>query len=110
MQRIKIGHLQRNWHLDLAKDKNRRSLGARAFLARDFARAIRDVNGLAYLQSRPRFGIFAKFAPLFAKLPKLQTPNAKPLDTSFGAFWQITQIQTSNAKTLEMLLVSNYIN
>jgi len=39
-------------------------------------------------------------------LPKLQTPNAKPLDTSFGAFWQITQIQTSNAKPLEMLLVS----
>ena len=40
MQRIKIGHLQGNWHLDLAKDKNRRSPGARAFLARDFARAI----------------------------------------------------------------------
>jgi hypothetical protein len=34
----------------------------------------------------------------------LQTPNAKPLDTSFGAFWQITQMQTSNAKPLEMLL------
>jgi len=40
MQRIKIGYLQRNWHLDLAKDKNRRSSGACAFLARDFARAI----------------------------------------------------------------------
>ena len=40
MQRIKIGHLQGNWHLNLAKDKNRRSSGARAFLARDFARTI----------------------------------------------------------------------
>ena len=38
------------------------------------------------LQSHPQLGIFAKFAPSFAKLPKLQTPNAKPLDTSFGAF------------------------
>jgi len=56
------------------------------------------------LQSRPQFGIFAKFAPSFAKLPKLQTPNAKPLDTSFGTFWQITQMQTLNAKPLEILL------
>jgi len=40
MQMIKIGHLQGNWHLDLANDKNRRSQGARAFLVRDFARAI----------------------------------------------------------------------
>jgi len=55
------------------------------------------------LQSHPQLGIFAKFAPSFAKLPKLQTPNAKLLDTSFGAFWQITQMQTSNAKPLEML-------
>jgi len=54
------------------------------------------------LQSRPHLGISAKFAPSFAKLPKLQTPNAKPLDTSFGAFWQITQMQTSNAKPLEI--------
>jgi len=45
------------------------------------------------LQSRPQFDIFVKFAPSFAKLPKLQTPNAKPLDTSFGTFWQITQMQ-----------------
>jgi len=57
------------------------------------------------LQSRPQLGIFAKFAPSFAKLPKLQTPNAKRLDTAFGGFWQITQMQTSNAKLLEMLLV-----
>jgi len=91
MQRIKIGHLQENWHLDLAKDKNRRSPGARAFLAR------------SDLRSRPQLGIFAKFALSFAKLPKLQTPNAKPLDTSFGVFWQITQMQTSDAKPLEML-------
>jgi len=55
------------------------------------------------LQSHPQLGIFAKFAPSFAKLPKLQTPNAKPLDTSFRVFWQITQMQTSNAKPLEML-------
>jgi len=40
MQSIKVGHLQGNWHMDLAKDKNRRSPGARAFFARDFARAI----------------------------------------------------------------------
>jgi len=52
------------------------------------------------LQSHPQLGIFTKFAPSFVKLPKLQTPNAKPLDTSFGAFWQITQMQTSNAKPL----------
>ena len=75
MQRIKIDHLQGNWHLDLAKDKNRRSSSARAFLARDFARAI----GFA----KPSI---AKFDPSFTKLPKLQTPNAKPLDTSFEAF------------------------
>jgi hypothetical protein len=56
------------------------------------------------LQSRPQLGIFAKFPPSFSKLTKLQTPNAKPLDTSFGAFWQITQMQNSNAKPLEMLL------
>ena len=55
------------------------------------------------LQSRPQLDIFAKFAPSFAKLPKLQTSNAKPLDTSFEPFWQITQMQTSNAKPLEML-------
>jgi len=42
------------------------------------------------LQSHPQLGIFVKFAPSFAKLTKLQTPNAKPLDTSFEAFWQIT--------------------
>jgi len=56
------------------------------------------------LQSRPQLDIFAKFALSFAKLSKLQTPNAKPLDTSFEAFWQITQMQTSNAKPMEMLL------
>jgi len=60
--------------LDLANDKNGRSPGARAFLAR------------LGLQSHPQLGIFAKFAPSFAKLSKLQTPNAKPLDTSFEAF------------------------
>jgi len=55
------------------------------------------------LQSCLQLGIFAKFAPSFAKLPKLQTPNAKSLDIPFEAFWQITQMQTSNAKPLEML-------
>jgi len=39
------------------------------------------------LQSRPQLAIFAKFALSFAKLPKLQTPNAKPLDTSFLEFF-----------------------
>jgi len=63
--------------LDLAKDKNRRSPGARAFLT---------LLVRSGLQSRPQLGIFAKFAPSFTKLPKLQTPNTKPLDTSFGAF------------------------
>ena len=43
IQRIKISHLQGNWHLELANDKNRRSPGARAFLARDFTHA----NGFA---------------------------------------------------------------
>jgi hypothetical protein len=38
------------------------------------------------LQSHPQLGIFAKFAPSFVKLPKLQTPNAKPLDTFFWSF------------------------
>jgi hypothetical protein len=51
------------------------------------------------LQSRPQLGIFAKFAPSLAKLSKLQTLNAKPLDTSFGTFCQIIQIQTSNTKS-----------
>jgi len=62
------------------------------------------------LQSRPQLGIFAKFAPSFAKLPKLQTPNTTLLDTFFGAFWQITQMQTSNAKPLEMLLADHLIS
>jgi len=60
------------------------------------------------LQSHPQIDIFAKFAPSFAKLPKLQTPNAKLLDTSFRVFWQITQMQTSNAKPLEMLYEHKY--
>jgi len=63
--------------------------------------------GQSGLQSRPQLDIFAKFAPSFAKLPKLQTQNAKPLDTSFGAFRQITQMQTSNAKPLEMLKLNS---
>jgi len=52
------------------------------------------------LQNRLQLGIFAKFTPSFAKLPKLQTPNAKPLDTLFGAFWQITQNANLKCKTL----------
>jgi len=55
------------------------------------------------LQSRPQLDIVAKFTPSFAKLPKLQTPNAKLLDTFFRAFWQITQMQTTNTKLLKML-------
>jgi len=57
------------------------------------------------LQNRPQLDIFAKFTTSFAKLPKLQTPNAKPLDTSFGAFWQITQMQNSSAKPLEIMVL-----
>ena len=33
-----------------------------------------------------RLDIYAKFALSFAKLAKIQTPNAKPLDTSFYDF------------------------
>ena len=48
---------------------------------------------------------YVKFALSFAKLLKIQTPNAKPLDTSFYDFWQITRMQIPNAKPFEMLLV-----
>jgi len=48
-------------------------------------------------------GNYVKFALSFAKLPKMQTLNAKPLDTSFCDFWQIIRMQTLNTKLLEML-------
>jgi hypothetical protein len=47
--------------------------------------------------------VYAKFTLLFAKLPKMETPNAKLLDTSFCHFWQIIRMQTLNTKPLEML-------
>ena len=49
MQRIKIGHLQGNWHLDLANDKNRRSPGARALCSRDWVCKV--IHNLAFLPS-----------------------------------------------------------
>jgi hypothetical protein len=85
----------------MQKDKNRSSLGIGIWTWQKI-----KIGGLqtrvlssrvtlfarSGLQSCPQLGIFAKFAPSFAKLSKLQTPNAKPLDTSFGTFWQITQM------------------
>jgi len=56
---------------------------------------------IGLLPSRAWLGIYAKFALSFAKLPKMQTPNAKSLVTSFCNFWQITRMQSPNAKPLE---------
>ena len=63
----------------------------------------RETRVIGLLSSRARLGIYFKFALSFAKLPKMQTPNAKPLDTSFYDFWQITRMQSPNVKPLEML-------
>jgi len=63
----------------------------------------RETRTIGLLPSHPRLGNYAKFALSFAKLSKMQTLNAKPLDTSFCNLWQITRIQTPNAKLLEML-------
>ena len=57
------------------------------------------------LQSRPQLGIFAKFAPLFAKLAKLQTPNAKPLDTSFGVFGKLLECKPQMQNLEDTLIV-----
>jgi len=62
----------------------------------------RETRAVGLLPSRPRLGNDAKFALSFAKLLKMQTPNAKPLDTSFCDFWQTTRMQTSNAKLLSI--------
>ena len=40
----------------------------------------RETRAIELLPSRPRLGNYAKFALSFAKLAKIQTPNAKPLD------------------------------
>ena len=50
------------------------------------------VRGLTYMPSLLSF----------AKLPKMQTPNAKPLNTFFCDFWKIIRMQSPNAKPLEM--------
>jgi hypothetical protein len=63
----------------------------------------RETRAIGLLPSRACLGIYAKFALSFVKLPKMQTPNAKSLDTSFYDFWQITRMQSRNAKPLEML-------
>jgi len=63
----------------------------------------RETRAIGLLPSRARLGIYAKLALSFAKLPKMQTPNAKSLDTSFYDFWQITRMQSPNTKLLEML-------
>jgi len=46
-----------------------------------------ETRAIGLLPSRARLDIYAKFALSFAKLPKMQTLNAKPLDTSFYDFW-----------------------
>jgi len=46
----------------------------------------REMRVIGLLPSRARLGIYAKFALLFAKFSKMQTPNTKPLDTFFGDF------------------------
>jgi len=43
-------------------------------------------RAVGLLPSRARLGIYAKLALSFAKLLKMQTLNAKPLDTSFVIF------------------------
>ena len=63
-----------------------------------------ETRAIGLLPSCPRLGNYAKFALSFAKLSKIQTPNTKPLDSSFCDFWQTTKIQTSNVKSLEILL------
>jgi len=96
MQRIKIDHLQGigiwTWQMIKMEGLQTRALSSRVTLLARLG-----------LQSHPQLDIFAKFVPSFAKLPKLQTPNAKPLDTSFGAFCQITQMQTSYFKSCKKL-------
>ena len=63
----------------------------------------RETRAIGLLPSRPRLSNYAKFALSFSKLPKMQTPNAKPLDTLFYDFWQIKRMQITNIKLLEML-------
>jgi len=46
----------------------------------------RKTRTIGLLPSRARLGIYAKFALSFAKLPKMQTLDAKLLDTSFCNF------------------------
>ena len=77
-----------------------------AYMARRKVRIARGTGKtrmIGLLPSRPQLGNYVKFALSFAKLPKMQTPNAKLLDTSFCDFWQITRMQTPNTKMLEML-------
>jgi hypothetical protein len=46
----------------------------------------REKLAISLLPSHERLGIYVKFTLSFVKLPKMQTPNAKPLDTSFVIF------------------------
>jgi len=48
-----------------------------------------ETCAIGLLPSRARLGIYAKFAILFAKLPKMQTSNAKTLDISFVIFGKL---------------------
>jgi hypothetical protein len=50
-----------------------------------------------------RAPIYASPDPLFAKLPKLQTPIAKRLETTICAFCQKIRLPNSNAQPLDML-------
>ena len=131
---MKIGHLQGNWHLDLAKDKNRRSPGACAFLARDFClrdRICKAVHSLAFLPSllpympscpncklqmqnrwMPLLELFSKlgrvqFMKYFAENPKtqnLETPT-KILAPKFFGFG--VHFPKNFCKTFQISFTSN---
>jgi hypothetical protein len=48
-----------------------------------------EMGAISLLASCVRLDIYGKFALSFAKLPKMQTPNAKPLDTLFAIFGKL---------------------
>jgi len=50
-----------------------------------------ETRPICFLPTRARLGIYAKFALSLAKFSKMQTPNAKPLDTSFCGFYKLQE-------------------
>jgi len=73
-------------------------LEARAFLARDFARAI------GFAKSSTTWH-FCQVCSLICQVAQIANSKCKTVGYLFWSFWQITQMQTSNAKPLEMLLL-----